>query len=76
MRLLVRAYVDDPQAREAFESSSAETYRQAGVHLMSAVGHVRTFWCDEAKSLLLDAGEMIKQIRFQTKTNRRWTLAV
>lgn len=63
LRLLGRAYVTILEAREDLETSSAEAYRQAGVDLISATGHVRTLSCDDVKTLLLDAAEMIRQIK-------------
>ncbi len=63
LRLLGRAYVTILQAREDIESQVSDIYRQAGVDLISATGHVGTLSNQEVKALLLDAAEMIRQIK-------------
>lgn len=63
LRLLCRAYVTILQARDEIESQVSDTYRQAGVDLISATGHVGTLLNHEVRSLLLDAAEMIRQIK-------------
>ena len=63
LRLLGRAYVTILQAREEIETETADTYRRAGVDLISATGHVGTLSNQEVKALLLDAAEMIRQIK-------------
>ncbi len=72
LRLLGRAYVTILQAREEIETQTRHAYRQAGIDLISATGHVGTLSNQEVKALLLDAAEMIRQIKIviDLKENR------
>ncbi|MCJ8056965.1 hypothetical protein GB928_025605 [Shinella curvata] len=63
LRLLGRAYVTIINAREEIESQRQEAYRQAGADLISVTGHVGALSSQDVKSLLLDAAEMIRQIK-------------
>lgn len=61
-RLLGRAYVTILQAREEIESQVADTYRQAGIDVDSAAGHVGTLSDKEVRSLLLEAAENVRYL--------------